>query len=50
MTDPRAGARYAVVVPAPAVQAALRIPDWVRQRLGIDVSEVDDTGKVHLRK
>jgi hypothetical protein len=50
MTDPHAGARYAVVVPTPAVQAALRIPDWVRQRLSIDVYEVDDTGKVHLRK
>lgn len=37
MTDPNAGARYAVVVPAAAVPAALRVPDWVRQRLRIDV-------------
>lgn len=49
MTDPDSGARYAVVVPTPAVQAALRVPAWVRQRLGIDVYEVDDAGTVHLR-
>jgi hypothetical protein len=50
MIDPHAGARYAVVVPTPAVQAALRVPDLVRQRLGIDVYEVDDAGKVHPRE
>jgi hypothetical protein len=49
MTDPHADARYAVVVPTTGVQAALRVPDWVRQRLGIDVYEVDDCGKVHPR-
>jgi hypothetical protein len=50
MADPSAGARYAVVVPTVAVQAALRVPAWVRQRLSIDVYEVDDAGKVHPRK
>ena len=49
MTDPDSGARYAVVVPAGAVQAALRVPDWVRQRLSIDVYKVDDAGQVHLQ-
>jgi hypothetical protein len=50
MADPSAGARYAVVVPTVAVQAALRVPAWVHQRLSIDVYEVDDAGKVHPRK
>jgi hypothetical protein len=50
MADPAAGARYAVVVPAAAVQAALRVPAWVRHRLSIKVYEVDDAGQVHLRK
>lgn len=47
MKDPTAGARYAVVVPTAALQAALRVPSWVRDRLHIDVYEVDDTGAVH---
>lgn len=50
MRDPGADARYAVVVPATAVHAALRVPAWVRQRLTIDVYEVDDAGQVHLRE
>jgi hypothetical protein len=50
MGDPGASARCAVVVPATAVPAALRVPAWVRQRLGIDVYEVDDAGQVHLRE
>jgi hypothetical protein len=25
------------------------VPDWVRDRLSIDVYEVDDVGGVHLR-
>jgi hypothetical protein len=50
MADPGAGARYAVVVPTAAVQAALRVPAWVRQRLDVDVCEVDDVGRVHPRK
>lgn len=49
MTDPDTGARYAVVVPTTAVQAALRVPAWVRQRLSIDVYKVDDAGQVHLQ-
>lgn len=49
MADPDAGARYGVVVPTSAVSAALRVPAWVRQRLDIDVYEVDDAGKVHPR-
>jgi hypothetical protein len=48
MGDPDASAR--VVVPTAAVQAALRVPAWLRQHLDIDVYEVDDTGKVHPRK
>ena len=48
MTDPDAVARYAVVVPA-AVPASLRVLDWVRQRLKIDVYEVNGAGQVHLR-
>ena len=47
MKDPTTGARYAVVVPTAALQAALRVPSWVRDRLHIDVYEVDDTGAVH---
>lgn len=49
MTDRDDDARYAVVVPAAAVPAALRVPDWVREGLKIDVYEVDDAGQVHLR-
>jgi hypothetical protein len=50
MADPDARARYAVVVPTAAVSAALRVPAWVRQRLDVDVYEVDDAGKVHPRR
>jgi hypothetical protein len=50
MADPGADARYAVVVPTAAVRAALRVPAWIRQRLSIDVYQVDDAGGVHLRK
>jgi hypothetical protein len=46
MKDPGGGARYAVVVPTAAVAAALRVPDWVRQRLAIEVYEVSDGGEV----
>jgi hypothetical protein len=49
MKDPAAGARYAVVVPTAALEPALRVPSWVRDRLHIDVYEVDDTGVVHPR-
>ena len=50
MADPGAGARYAVVVPTAAIPAALRVPAWVRQRLDVDVYEVDDAGRVHPRQ
>ncbi|MGD0701667.1 MAG: hypothetical protein ABSA02_17500 [Trebonia sp.] len=50
MTDPDARARYAVIVPTAAVPAALRVPAWVRQRLDVDVYEVDDAGGVHPRQ
>jgi hypothetical protein len=49
MKDPTAGARYVVVVPTAALQAALRVPSWVGDRLHIDVYEMDDTGVVHPR-
>jgi hypothetical protein len=49
MKHPEPEARYAVVVPTAAVAAALRVPAWVRQRLAVDVYEVDDLDHVHLR-
>jgi hypothetical protein len=49
MRNAQPGARYAVVVPTSAVNAALRVPAWVRERLSIDVYEVDDADGVHLR-
>jgi len=49
MKDPASGARYVVVVPTSAIGAALRVPAWVRDRLAIDVYEVDGDGVVHLR-
>jgi hypothetical protein len=33
-----------VVVPTAALQAALRVPSWVRDRLHIDVYEVETPG------
>jgi hypothetical protein len=47
MKDPAPGSRYAVVVPTAAVNAALRVPAWVRTRLAVDIYEVDDLGDVH---
>jgi len=47
MQDPAAEARYAVVVPTAGVAAAHRVSAWVRERLAVDVYEVDDLGKVH---
>ena len=49
MKDPDSNARYAIVVPTMALSAALRVPGWVRDRLHIDVYEVDDVGAVHAR-
>jgi hypothetical protein len=37
MNDPATDVRYAVVVPTAALQAALRVPSWERDRLHIDV-------------
>jgi hypothetical protein len=50
MSDPAQGARYAVVVPTPALNAALRVPAWVRDRLSVDVYEVGDDAEVNLRR
>ena len=49
MRDPESGAQYAVVVPTAALNAALRVPAWVRDRLSVDIYEVDDNAGVHLR-
>jgi hypothetical protein len=49
MKDPGSTARYAVVVPTAALSAALRVPAWVRERLRVNVFEVDDSGEVHPR-
>jgi hypothetical protein len=49
MKNAASDARYAVVVPTVGVQAALRVPAWVRDRLDLDVYEVDDQGAVHPR-
>lgn len=46
MQHPEVQARYAVVVPSSALQAALRVPDWVRERLKIDVYAVDPDGGI----
>jgi hypothetical protein len=48
MRDPRPGTRYAVVVPTAALDAALRVPTWVRDRLSVDVYKVNDDARVHL--
>jgi hypothetical protein len=50
MKDPKPGARYAVVVPTAALNAALRVPAWVRDRLSVDVYEVDEDASVHLHR
>jgi hypothetical protein len=50
MTDSHTNARYAVVVPRLALKAALRVPQWVRDNLSIDVYEVDDEGHVGQRR
>jgi hypothetical protein len=41
------GVRDAVIVPSEAVTAALRVPEWVRRRLRIDVFEVTEGNDVH---
>ena len=46
-TDPRA-LSFAIVVPESARKAALRVPEEVRWRFGIDVWVVDELGSVAL--
>jgi hypothetical protein len=50
MSDAASGARYAIVVPTSAVKAALRVPSWVRERLRIEVYEVNHHGDVYQRE
>jgi len=49
MKDPGTTARYAVVVPTAALNAALRVPGWVRERLHVDIFEADNSGVVNRR-
>jgi hypothetical protein len=49
MPDDDPTARYAVVVPTAAVRAALRVPEWVRKQLRLDVYEVTDANEVLRR-
>lgn len=42
------GALLGVVVPEVAVPAALRVPAWVRERLGVFIWGVSDDGHVRL--
>ncbi len=49
MTVPDAMTRYAVIVPPRAVNAALRVPQPVREHLQIDVYAVDEHGAVTRR-
>jgi hypothetical protein len=49
MPDESNTARQGVVVPTAAVEAAMRVPTWVRQRLHIEVYEVADDGQIIRR-
>lgn len=46
MTDDSDTTRYAVIVPERIVTAALRVPDWVRAKLRVDVFGVNGDGAV----
>jgi hypothetical protein len=46
MTDANEGARFAAVVPEGVLPAVLRVAESVRERLGIEVFQVDDCGSV----
>jgi hypothetical protein len=46
MTMPGVDVRYALVVPTATLSHALRVPEYVRARLGITVYEVTDEGTV----
>jgi hypothetical protein len=48
MGDRPEGTRFAIVVPESARKAALRVPEEVRWRFGIDVWVVDELGSVAL--
>lgn len=48
MPDEAADAVLGVVVPERAVAAALRVPDWMRARLGVHIWAVSDVGEVRL--
>lgn len=48
MQNPDSNSRYAVVVPSAALAAALRVPEWVRDRLQVDVHAVDPDDHVIL--
>lgn len=48
MGDRPEGTRFAIVVPELAKNAALRVPDEVRWRFGIDVWVVTELGSVEL--
>ena len=47
--EPSTNTRFGVVVPTAAVDAALRVPLWVRERLHIAIYEVGDDGSVAER-
>lgn len=46
MQHPESSARYGVVVPSSALAAALRVPEWIRERLNVEVYAVDPEGAV----
>jgi hypothetical protein len=48
--EPRPGERYAIVVPAQAERAVLRVPDRVRAMLGLEVFVIDGAGQVNSRQ
>ena len=48
MQHPEHNACYGVVVPSSALAAALRVPEWVRERLQVQVYAVDLDGQVIL--
>jgi F420-0:gamma-glutamyl ligase-like protein len=48
MGDRPEGTRFAIVVPESARTAAMRVPEEVRWKFGIDVWVVDELGSVAL--
>ncbi len=47
-TKPRVPSLGVVVVPESAVPAALRVPEWIRTKLGVHIWAVADQGHVRL--